>query len=160
MSETSVAIPYTDFREQLLTILDETFDTVHGAFLDPGDSFFSTLEGVSAAQASKVVGTCGNSIAGQVKHVIFYMDVAIRYMRGDNPGRQDWSVSWKTVEVNDEEWSVLKQQLRERQEMIVGMIDEEPDSVDSDFVGGAMALIAHTAFHLGQVRHALCMVGE
>jgi len=160
MSETSIVIPYADFREQLLTILEETFDNVHGAYLDPGDSFFTTLEGVSAEQASRVVGTCGNSIAGQVKHVIFYMDVAIQYMRGENPGRQDWSISWQTVEVNESEWTTLKQELRDRQEMIVGMIKEEPRSVDGDFVGGAMALVAHTAFHLGQVRHALCMLGE
>lgn len=160
MSEVTVAIPYTDFRKQLLRLLDETFDHVHGAYLDPGDSFFPTLDGITAAQASRVVGTCGNSIAGQVAHVIFYMDVAIKYMRGDNPGRQDWSVAWRTVEVDEGQWDDLRRQLRERQEAIVGMIIEEPQMVVSDFVGGAMAFVAHTAYHLGQVRHALCLLGE
>lgn len=160
MSETTIAIPYTDFRQQMLTLLDETFDNVYGAYLDPGDSFFPTLEGISAERASQVVGTCGNSIAGQVAHVVFYMDVAIRYMRGENPGRQDWSIAWQTVEVSKEEWAALKRELRERQERVVALVSETPATVSGDFVGGAMALIAHTAFHLGQVRHALCMLGE
>lgn len=160
MSDTSLIIPFDDFRKGLLFILDETFDNVHGAFLDPGDSLFPTLEGISAEQASQRMGTDGNSIAGQVNHIIFYFEVAMRYMRGENPGRQDWGAAWKLIEVRDDEWANLTRQLRETQETLVGMIHEDPPEITDDLVGGSMALIAHTAFHLGQIRHALCIVRE
>jgi hypothetical protein len=151
-----------DFRKALLFILDETFDNVHGAYLDPGDSFFSTLDGISAEQASVPVVGEGNSIASQVSHVIFYFDVGFQYMQGNNPGPQDWAKSWELVAVNEEEWGDLKEQLRDRQQTLLRLIDETPDAAiaSEDMIGGAMATIAHTAFHLGQIRHAAAIVGK
>ncbi len=159
MTETQTStIAYQDFQNGLLFVLDEAFDDVKGAFLDPGDSLFPTLESVTAAQASRVVGSCGNSIAGQVAHMIFWYDVGLQYMRGENPGRQDWSISWQTVEVTEEEWADLQRQLRDRQQRLFDAIRQEPPSVGAEFAGGAFATVAHTAFHLGQIRHALCML--
>lgn len=86
----SATISVNVFRNSLMFILDETFDNVHGAYLDKGDNFFATLDGVSAEQASIPVVGQGNSIASQVNHVIFYFDVAFKYMRSENPGPQDW----------------------------------------------------------------------
>lgn len=148
------------FRSALLVILDETFDNVHGAFLDKGESLFPTLEPVTAEQAS--VPVCGeeNSIASQVNHVIFWFDVAFRYMRGENPGKQDWGAAWELVRVSDDQWDALRRQLRERHETLLRLINETPDAAfaNEEMVGGAMAAVAHTAFHLGQIRHALCMI--
>lgn len=148
---------YQDIREAMLTTLDEAFDNGHGAFLDPGDSLFPTLEQVSARQASVPVGTCGNSIAGQVAHLNFYFDLGFRYMRGENPGPQDWSVAWRTVEVSDEEWNDLKQGLRARQQQLVEIVTMGPPEITGNIIGGMFGLVAHTAFHLGQIRHARCM---
>lgn len=154
-------ISVESFRNSVLFMLDETFDNVQGAYLDPGDSLFTTLEQVTAEQASIPICGEGNSIASQVNHVIFYFDVGFQYMRGENPGRQDWGKAWETVRVTDAEWDALKQQLRERQQTLVQLIRETPDEAfrdNEEMVGGAMATIAHTAFHLGQIRHALCMI--
>lgn len=159
MSDSKLAIPFDVFRNQLLSVLDEAFDNVHGSFLDPGDSLFPTLEDVSAGQASQVVGACGNSIAGQVNHVIFYINLAMQYMRGENPGRQDWDATWKIVDVGEDAWAALKQELRESQQKLIELIHLDPDEVTEEIVGGSIAMVAHTAFHLGQIRHALCMVG-
>jgi hypothetical protein len=150
------------FRGALLFILDEAFDNVHGAFLDKGDSLFPTLESVTAAQASIPVCSDGNSIASQVNHLIFYFDVGFRYMKGENPGPQDWTTSWELIRVTDEEWDGIRQALRERQQTLLQIINETPDHAfdNDDLIGGAMATIAHTAFHLGQIRHALCMVRD
>jgi hypothetical protein len=158
----SGTIAVDTFTTALLSILDETFDNVHGAYLDPGDSLFTTLEGITAAQASVPIIGEGNSIASQVNHVIFYFDVGIQYMRGENPGKQDWSKAWQLVNVSDDEWDGLKQQLRERQQTLVRLIGETPAAMfgSEDMVGGAMATIAHTAFHLGQIRHALAIVAS
>jgi hypothetical protein len=147
------------FRSALLFILDEAFDNVHGAFLDRGDSLFPTLESVTAAQASIPVCRDRNSIASQVNHLIFYFDVGFKYMKGENPGPQDWTTSWELVRVTDDEWDGLRQALRERQQTLLHIINETPDRMfnNDEIIGGAMATIAHTAFHLGQIRHALCM---
>jgi hypothetical protein len=164
MSSTAATdvIAVNTFRNALLFILDETFDNVHGAYLDPGDSFFTTLEGITAEQAS--IPICGdrNSIAAQVNHVIFWLDVGFRYMRGENPGRQDWGKAWELISVTDDEWTHLKRSLREHQQTLVRLINETPPAAfnNEEMVGGAMATIAHTAFHLGQIRHALPVIGE
>ena len=154
------AIAVDTFRKELLTLLDESFDNVQGAYLDPGDSLFTTLDGVSAAQASVPVIGQENSIASQVNHVIFYFDVAFQYMRGGNPGRQDWGKAWELVSVTDQEWATLKRELRERQQTLVQLINDTPAAAfnNEDMVGGAMATLAHTAYHLGQIRHALNMI--
>lgn len=149
------------FKAALLTLLDEAFDNVHGAFLDKGDSLFPTLESVTAEQASIPVCGDGNSIASQVNHVIFYFDVGFQYMRGENPGPQDWGKAWELVSVTDEEWDALKQQLRERQRTLVGLISGTPAEAftgNDEMIGGGIATIAHTAYHLGQIRHAVCVV--
>lgn len=44
------------FRSVLLDLLDETFDNVHGIYLDKDTSLFRTLETVSAQEASIPVG--------------------------------------------------------------------------------------------------------
>lgn len=64
------------------------------------------------------------------------------------------------VSVTDEAWNELKQKLRDRQQTLLQLIRETPDEAfdNEDMVGGAMAAIAHTAFHLGQVRHALSFI--
>lgn len=150
------------FKNALLFILDETFDNVHGAYLDPGDSLFTSLEGVTAEQASVPIIGQQNSIASQVNHVIFYFDVGFEYMRGGNPGKQDWGKAWELVSVTADEWAGLKRHLRERQQTLIQLIKEAPDAAfgNEDMVGGAMATVAHTAFHLGQIRHALAIIAQ
>lgn len=164
MSSTTDAamISVDTFKRSLLFILDETFDNVHGAYLDPGDSFFATLNGVTAEQASVPVVGPGNSIASQLNHVIFHLEVGFRYMRGENPGKQDWSKAWELVTVTDDEWASLTQRLRECQQTLLQLIDEIPDAAfaNEEIVGGAMATITHIAFHLGQIRHALAIIGH
>ena len=44
------------FTKALYALLDETFDNVHGYFLDKGTSLFETLAAISAAEASGPVG--------------------------------------------------------------------------------------------------------
>ena len=63
------------FTNPLHTLLDETFDNVHGAYLDKGTSLFETLATISAAEASAPVGGRCATLAAQVKHMAFYLDV-------------------------------------------------------------------------------------
>jgi hypothetical protein len=161
MSETATTgqtISVDNFKSALLFVLDETFDNVHGAYLDPGDAFFTTLETISAEEASRPVGSSCASIAAQLNHVIFYIDLGLRYMRGENPGKQDWQAAWALTEVSASEWDDLKAKLRDRQQQLLGLIDANTQWDNDDVVGGAFAMVAHTAYHLGQIREAMCVV--
>jgi len=150
------------FKSAFKMILDETFDNVHGVFLDKGDSLFPTLEEIDARTASMPVCGDKNSIASQVKHVIYYFEVGEKYMQGQEPGPTDWEKAWETVQVSDEEWTALKEELRKKQEILVKIIEQTPDSAfaNDDYIGGAFGIVAHTAFHLGQIRHALCFINK
>jgi hypothetical protein len=63
------------FTQALHMLLDETFDTVNGIFLDKGTSMFQTLATISAQEASVPVGGRCATLAAQVEHVAFYLDV-------------------------------------------------------------------------------------
>ena len=58
---------------QLLEALDETFEQVHGIYLDKGTSLFETLATITAEQASQPVGGRCATLAAQVAHVDLYL---------------------------------------------------------------------------------------
>jgi hypothetical protein len=153
------SIPAATFTEELLFLLSETFETVHGIYLDGGTSLLETLAGISAEEASIPVGNKCATIAAQVTHVCFYLDVLDRFLKTGENERVDWGEVWRTVrEVTPAEWAALQERLRQTytrtQEMVKGY-----DRWDVEHsVGGAIALIAHTAYHLGEIRQATCTV--
>src|SRR5690349_15230643 len=151
-------IKVEDFTNNLFALLDETFQNHHGIFLDRGTSLFETLETVSAQEASIPVGGKCASLAAQVAHVIFYMDVLFRYVVLNDQSRADWGEVWRTVEkVTPEEWEQSKKNLHEAHGRIEKMFRENPVWND-DSIGGAMAIVVHTAYHLGEIRQALCVL--
>ena len=74
----STQIQAEHFTDALYTLLDETFDNVQGYYLDKGTSLFETLATISAEEASVPVGGKCATLAAQVKHVAFYLDVLER----------------------------------------------------------------------------------
>ena len=145
------------FTNALCTLLDETFDNVHGAYLDKGSSLFETLATISAAEASVPVGGRCATVAAQVKHVAFYLDVLEQVVRSQQFERQDWGKIWReTSAVTSEEWKALKSSLRQSYDRIKALISETPEWSGEEQIGGAMAARVHTAYHLGEIRQALC----
>ena len=157
----TTTVPVSDIKNAIKAMLHEAFDNARGMFLDEGDALWQTLESVTAAQASVPIAPGGNSIAGQVNHMVFYFDVMAGYMRNDPPAAPDWSAAWKVVEVDEDQWQELKLALGQRQSETITLIDGAPDDIftDTDILGGSYAMVAHTAFHLGQIRHALAAQG-
>ena len=51
----STQIATDSFKKQLFLLFEETFDHVHGVYLDRGTSLFETLEAISAEEASRPV---------------------------------------------------------------------------------------------------------
>ena len=145
------------FTQALYGLLDETFDNVHGYFLDKGTSMFETLATISAEEASVPVGGKCATLAAQVKHVAFYLDVLEKNVRTQEFERPDWGKIWReTSAVTPEEWEELKSSLRESYNRIKALINDTPEWPSEHHIGGAIATIVHTAYHLGEIRQALC----
>jgi hypothetical protein len=145
------------FAKALIDLLDETMDHAHGFYLDGGTSLFETLATISAAEASISVGGKCATLAAQVKHVAFYLDVVDKSVRDPSTPQADWGEIWRTVSrVLPDEWQAIQAELRRNYNRILTLI-QEFTAWPSDFeIGGAIAIIAHTAYHLGEIRQALC----
>ena len=145
------------FNQALFLLLDETFDNVQGIYLDKGTSFFETLATISAAEASIPVGGKCATLAAQVKHVAFYLDVLEEGVRTQTFAKQDWDKIWReTSTVSPEEWEAIKSGLRESYDRIKVLISDTTEWPSEREIGGAMAIVVHTAYHLGEIRQALC----
>ncbi|MCZ7666330.1 MAG: hypothetical protein M5U34_03350 [Chloroflexi bacterium] len=83
------------FTQALVLLLDETFDQVHGIYLDKGTSLFETLATISAEEASIPVGGKCATLAAQVKHIAFYLDVLERAVRTGQFEKVDWGEIWR-----------------------------------------------------------------
>lgn len=147
------------FAAALNSLLDETFDNVHGYFLDRGTSLFETLATITAAEASIPVGNKCATLAAQIKHITFYLDVLERAVRTQHFERQDWGKIWReTSAVTPEAWAALKVDLRASYDRIKALIADASAWENEQQIGGAIAVIVHTAYHLGEIRQALCII--
>ena len=145
------------FTNALYALLDETFDNVHGYFLDEGTSMFETLATISAEEASVPVGGKCATLAAQVKHVAFYLDVLEKAIRTQRFESQDWDKIWReTSGVTPQEWDALKTSLRESYDRVKAVINDTTEWSSERQIGSAIGLIVHTAYHLGEIRQALC----
>ncbi len=157
----SVQIEQEHITKDLFDILDEAFVTHHGIFLDEGTSLFETLETITAEEASIPVGGKCATLAAQVAHVNFYLEVIEAYILNKDIGKVDWGDIWRRVsKVSPEEWTAYKDQLKETYQRISAMLQNLKDWDDERSIGGAMAIAVHTAYHLGEIRQAMCTVKQ
>jgi hypothetical protein len=145
--------------QNLFEILDEAFVTHHGIFLDRGTSLFETLETITAAEASIPVGGKCATLAAQVAHVNFYLEVLEAYILNQDIGKVDWGDIWRRVsQVSPEEWNGYQDQLKATYARILSMLQNLEDWNDERPIGGALAIVVHTAYHLGEIRQAMCIL--
>jgi hypothetical protein len=149
-----------DFTANLFTLLKETFEgpppRTASAYLDQGGGLFQTVENISAEEASRAVREGGPTIAAHCAHAKFYVSVLRKYVQGSSES-VDWGQSWLVQTVGPAEWEALKEELRDAYRVVT----EELRSLDGwgeRSVGGAMAIVAHTAYHLGAVRQLMRML--
>jgi hypothetical protein len=147
------------FTKALLVLLDETFDNVQGYYLDKNTSLFETLAGITANEASIPVGGKCATLAAQVKHVSFYLDIFGIYMRDSIFPKADWDEIWRTVDqVSPEEWQSIQAELRIKYDIMQTLIKAAVEWPGEDEIGNVLAVVAHTAYHLGEIRQALCIL--
>jgi len=145
-----------DFATNLFQLMGETFENPIGIYLDKNTSLFQTLDTVSAQEASIPVGGKCASLAAQVAHVTFYIESFERYALYNDTSPRDWGLIWSTVEkVTPEEWDTYKDKLKQAYQRMDKLFHENK-IWNEDTIGGALSIVVHTAYHLGEIRQALC----
>jgi hypothetical protein len=148
-----------DFANNLFVFMEETFESKnHGIYLDPGMSLLETLETITAEEASLALGEQCASLAAKVAHMIFFIESFERFaLQGDNSPR-DWGEIWHSVEkVTPAEWEDYKRKLKDSYLRMDKLFHENPTWNESK-IGGALSILIHTAYHLGEIRQVLCML--
>lgn len=149
-----------DFLKNILILFRETFEgSLEGessAYLDRKTGVFSTLDALSAEQVSKEINE--TSIAAHTEHFKFYLDRQCEFITGRTEP-VNWEQSWLIDEVNDEEWGALRGAVRAAYENVLRTF-AEVESWNGDNIGDSVAIIAHTAYHLGAIRQIIKAVQQ
>lgn len=152
-------IPQEKFTQEFFEIFEETFTIHHGVYLDNGTSLITTLDQISAAEASIPVGGRCATIAAQVEHVIYYLQVLEGYITGQKIENVDWREIWNRVsEVTAEEWNDLRTRLKQAYGQLNELLRGIDNWAEGDALAASLAILVHTAYHLGEIRQALCTV--
>ena len=146
------------FTNEILDLLDETFEQHHGIYLDKGASLFQTLNSISAQQASRAASANTATIAAHVRHVSFYLNVLNDYIKGKEAGKVDWKDIWRTTStVTPDEWEGLKRELKRSYHLVIDTLEDIEDWGEKG-IGGALAILSHSAYHLGAIRQAAAVL--
>jgi hypothetical protein len=144
-----------DLAKTLATLFSELVfgaPSSGGYMLNAGDEgLLTSLDRLSAAAASAVTPT-GSSVAAHVDHLRYGLSLMNRWHAGENPFEDaDWSVSWSKRTVADDEWRMLRADLRVEADRWLTAL-RTPRDVQEIELNGMMGSIAHLAYHLGAIR--------
>jgi hypothetical protein len=119
----------------------------------PGSGFLGTLDATPASLASRPPAAGGNTIAAHSAHLLYALSLALRAMRGENPyATAKWDESWRTQTVDEPAWAALRADLRRVHGELVASIRAGLPSDDHDLLKGTIALVGHSAYHLGAMQ--------
>lgn len=141
--------PVATLSANALALLDEVFNEVHDCMLEPGDSLGPTLRTITAEQASVIHAPGTGCIAAHVDHIAFYIHTTI-----EDVENADWEQSWTITSVRDEEWDALRANLGTAFNRLATLI-ARTDEWSENTIGVTLLTIAHSSYHLGQIREIL-----
>jgi len=118
-------------------------------FVQGGEAMWATLDDLTAEEASARPFPAASSIAAHTIHTDYYLGQTLRWVAGEEPV-DDWPGSWAKQEVTAEEWSEVKQGLREKVQAFVDLVASSPTG--EHHIIGKLANLGHVAYHLGAVR--------
>ncbi len=142
----------------VVRMLRECFDGAPGPwtyFTDTavGTGVFSTIDTLTAEQASHAGGPGHTTIAGHVHHLESSVAVTARALKGETVSR-DRSRSWTVAAVDDAAWATLRSSLRRAYDDLLVTVGMH-NVWDEEAIGTAFGAIAHAAYHLGAIRQRL-----
>jgi hypothetical protein len=139
----------------LTPILTELIDGAAsdaGWLLNPSDpGLLRSLDRLSAADASARPDGGHSSVAAQVDHLRYGLAALNRWTRGEDAADTDYSASWRRVQITDDEWRRLKEELR-RELYAWREALEHPRDFREQEVTTLIAGVVHLAYHLGAMR--------
>jgi len=143
-----------EFTKALFALLKETFEGPAGnIYLDRNAGLFETLDAVTAETASRSPSVGAPTIAAHCAHLAYYVRVNHDSMLGrEQP--VDWPSSWRLQQVGDREWEELKARVRREYDALLETL-RSVEMWGAQQIGDSMAIVAHTAYHLGAIRHVL-----
>jgi hypothetical protein len=153
-------IVQTQLAKEFLQLLRETFEgpgpTGPSAYLDEGTGLFQTIDYISAEIASTSARTDGSTVVAHVEHIRFYVAVHYKLLLGARD-KIDWDESWRIKTVTAAQWNVLRQDLVKTYRTVTDHL-RTVNNWGEDDMSIAMAIVAHTAYHLGAIRQLLLAV--
>jgi hypothetical protein len=151
-------IPVSMLTESIITLLTEAYpgppDAAATWFIDnePDSGILGILRDVTAEEASKSVdgtGSAGTTIASHAEHLHWSLANMNRAKSGGDFG--SWSESWNLKEANSPEWDRLRSELQKEFEILCEGLRNQTE-IDPQYLTGGLALAAHAAYHLGNIR--------
>ena len=153
-------IPTAEFTKWFLLLLAETFgvaDTPYGYILDTGQSgLLGTIDALSAEVASAAPTPEQATIASHCRHVLLLLQYYAAYERGETL-EPDWSGSWAIRIVDDAAWQALRHELRTTYDALMARLQAR-DTWPESGVAASLMLLAHCAYHVGEIRQRLMWV--
>lgn len=141
----------------LVLLLTETFEppeTPEGfSYSDEGASLRETLDTVSSAEASVPTVSGGTTIAGHTEHLRFFLDFVHERMKGSTEV-PDWDESWRIRDVTPAEWASLKSDVHQSYERLKTYLQTTETLAEID-ERRAMAIVVHSAYHVGAIRQMM-----
>ena len=154
-------IAQEDYTNSFFQLLRETFEGpppgAGSAYLDKGGGLFQTLEPLTAEAASTPAWPGAATIAAHCEHLRFYVLALDALMRGAT-GKIDWEQSWLVKTVTPAEWDDLKENLRRAYATVTEHLRTVEHWGDEE-IGDGMAILMHTAYHLGAIRQLARALG-
>ena len=153
------------FQRALSKLLTEIFDGPPGNeayLLNPGDAgFLGELETIDASAASTRPMAGKTTIASHVDHVHYGFTLMNRWVAGEaNPfADADWEASWRRTTVTEDQWRVLRDDLRRQTDTWRKAVATRTEWDDMS-AAGALSSAAHTAYHLGAIRQILAALKQ
>jgi hypothetical protein len=117
---------------------------------EPDSGVFGTLDRLSAVEASTPPEPGRPTAAAHAEHLRFSLDVATRGLRGDH-AEADWTESWAVQTVDEAEWVLLRERLRDEYAQFLELVDARTE-IDEALLAGIAGMAAHAAYHLGALR--------
>lgn len=154
-------IAQEDYTNSFFQLFKETFEgpppDTGSAYLDKGGGLFQTLEPLTAEAASTAARPGASTIAAHCEHLRFYVMALYGLMRGAT-GKIDWEQSWLVKTVTPAEWDDLKENLRRAYATVAEHLQAVEHWGDEE-IGDGMAILMHTAYHLGAIRQLARALG-
>jgi hypothetical protein len=149
-------LPQTTALGSVVELLAEAFEGPRDPNItwfvsnQPGSGVFGTLDAMTPQEASRAPGTGRRSAAAHASHLAFSLRIAAAQLRGEHPV-VNWAESWAVSSVDERGWSGLRSSLRAEYQALRAQLAAET-AMGAEALTAAMAVVAHSAYHLGALR--------